>query len=59
MHPLDYSSQNRPILIQSGTGFTTLHICATWPPLEVFMKETWRLELSVSVYGELDAVDPQ
>ena len=27
-------------------------------PPEVFMKETWRLELSVSVYGELDAVDP-
>ena len=27
-------------------------------PPEVFMKEEWRLETSVSAYGELGAADP-
>ena len=31
---------------------------ATWLPPEVFMKEEWRLETSVSAYGELGAADP-
>ena len=52
MYPLDYS-QDGPIYTQSGIGLMRLY-CTVYrryrAPLEVFIEETWRLEIS-SAYG--------
>ena len=53
---IHYASQDGPIHIQSGTGFMTLQALHGSPGSLHGDAMTWRLEMSVSAYGELFVV---